>query len=434
MSGRKYFIRTALIFLLSLAPLFAQNLKQVVDLSLKQNKQLQAQKLAYKRSQLEARAVFRQTLPSIDFKASYRHVTVVPEIEFPAFFPGAVVPPIRLGLYDTYESGITASYVLFSGFALKNKVRLMTQKADLENLNLTQKQKQIVFQVIAAYRQVQGGQLEIDVLNASMERVQWQIRRLRSLVKQGMALSLDTLSLTLARLNISQQLIAARGKLATARQQLNQLVGQEVEVQPFTPPETLILNAEPLIEQMDAYRQLNQQNKMQMTNLKLTQSAYYPTLAVFASYNYGKPGLDFIQNKWMDYGIWGVSLSWNLFRWNSDKLQEQAARAGLKQIEWQKEAVKDQLKTRFDSALRDWQTMNEQKSVFKTALDVARNKMKIVESQYRQGMASVSDFNETNLELTKAELNLKRHLLLMVLKRNEIEYLSGEPITQWSIQ
>lgn len=68
-----------------------------------------------------------------------------------------------------------------------------------------------------------------------------------------------------------------------------------------------------------------------------------------------------------------------------------------------------------------------------TALSVAQQKMKIVQSRYQQGMASATDFNEANLQLTESELNLKRHYLLMVLKLNEIDYLSGKPLNQWSI-
>jgi hypothetical protein len=60
--------------------------------------------------------------------------------------------------------------------------------------------------------------------------------------------------------------------------------------------------------------------------------------------------------------------------------------------------------------------------------------MKIIESQFQQGMVSVTDFNDTNLELTEAELNHKQHLIRMALKVNEIDYISAKPISEWRVE
>ncbi len=428
------FLNVALILIFS-AQLIGQSLNQVLQTALKQNKELQAQRQQLNSAQLQAQAAFRKTLPTLDLSASYRHVTHVAQLEFPSTIPIPGFPTnVSLGQYDTYESGLTLKYVLFSGFAQKNQIKLMRQQARLANINLEEKQKEIAFKVIGAYRNVQNKQLELEVLKSSLKRIDLQIKRLKALVKQGMALSVDSLSLKLARLNVQKQIIAVQGQLAIARQQLEQLVGTKVKVEPFERATVSEPSMLPVLQEMAPYRKLKQQQAMQRTVVKINQSHYLPSLAAFASYNYGKPGLDFIKGDWMTYGIWGVNLSWNLFSWNADRLTEQAARARVKQIQWQKEAVKEQLQTRFDNALQDWQTLKEQEKVVKTALQVARQKMKIIESRYKQGMATATDFNEANLQLTEAELNLKRHYLLMALKRSEIEYLSGKPLNQWSIQ
>lgn len=421
-------------FLLFQNQVSGQDLSEILQKALKQNKEVQAQQQALQSAQLRAKAFFRKTLPSLDLSASYRHVTHVAQLKFPSTIPIPGFPTnISLGQYDTYESSLTLKYVLFSGFAQKNQVKLMNQQAGLANISLEDKQKEIAFKVIGAYRQVQAKQLELEVLKASLKRIDLQIKRVKALVNQGMALGLDSLSLKLARLNVRKQLIAAQGELEIAQQQLDQLVGSKVQVPSFQKPGPLELNVLPVVQLMTPYRLLDQQQQMQRTMVKISKARYLPSLAAFASYNYGKPGLDFIKGDWMDYGIWGVSLSWNLFSWQADRLNEQAARAQVKKIEWQKDAVKDQLQTRFENALRQWQTLKEQEKVVQTALSVAQQKMKIVQSRYQQGMASATDFNEANLQLTEAELNLKRHYLLMALKLNEIDYLSGKPLNQWSI-
>jgi outer membrane protein TolC len=69
----------------------------------------------------------------------------------------------------------------------------------------------------------------------------------------------------------------------------------------------------------------------------------------------------------------------------------------------------------------------------KRALRLARRKMNIIKSQYEQGMSSATDFNTANLDLTEARLNVQRWRLRLALKLNELEFISGKPISAWSI-
>jgi len=410
----------------------AQTLEQTVHLALQQNKTILARKQAVRKAQLEAKAAFRYTLPRLDFNASYRHVTHVPHIQFPAFLGSGT--GINLGAYDSYETGLTLRYALFNGFANRNTVRLREQRAALSQIVLQQTQKEVAFQTISAYRQVQRWLLERDVLKNSMARTDLQLARIRALIGQGMALALDSLSLTLAKLRLQKQMIEVQNHLQTAQAQLDQLTGQKVTVQAFGGEEVTACKVRPLFAQMETLKKLEQQSRMQQTQIRLKQAAYFPGVQIFAGYNYGKPGADMIRNEWMSYGVWGVNVSWNIFNWFSDRLQVQAARAEAEEIRWQKQTAKEESQTRFESALRTWQTLFEQYKVLKTAFDVAGRKMKIVEARYRQGMATVTDFNRANLDLTEAELNVKRQLLLLALQRNQVEFLSGEPINQWSIR
>ncbi len=424
---------SAFFLLCVVVPLQAQNLSKVIEWALEQNNEIKAQGQALQKAQLEARAQFRKTLPALEFNAAYRHQTLVPQINFPSVFPGGGAA-IHIGTYDTYETGLRLYYVLFSGFRLTNSVRMARQKSVLQAVQLENKKREIAFNVLRAYRQVQLQQVEVEVLNAAMKRIDLQRQRLNSLIRQGFALSLDTLSLELARLQLKSRLIAARGNIATALQQLNQLAGKQVKVEPFTSSVVSPPEVELQIEKTPPYRSVSQQEKLQQLAAKIARAAYLPSVTVYASYNYGKPGLDIINNQWNDYGIWGVNVSWNLFNWNGDRLTEQAALASAQQVAYKRAALKDQLKTRFDTAFREWQALAEQLSVFRAAQNVALTKMNLVQSRYQKGMATANDFNQANLELSEAELNLKRHLIRMALKKNEIEYLGNKPLNEWSLE
>jgi len=87
----------------------------------------------------------------------------------------------------------------------------------------------------------------------------------------------------------------------------------------------------------------------------------------------------------------------------------------------------------FNSAVKDYDYLIQQKDVLDKAVQFATQKMKIIKTHYEQGVASVTDYNSANLELTETEMNRSGLILQIVLKLNEIEYKSGKPISEWSL-
>ncbi|HUV37129.1 MAG TPA: TolC family protein [Patescibacteria group bacterium] len=412
----------------------AQSLAETVRLSLENSKSLKAEDGAARKARLEATAAFRSTLPRLDVEASYRHVTDVAGVAFPAAVPGLPAGGFDLGVYDTYEAGLTASYLLFSGFAQRNRTLMMRQRADLAEIRRADTKRHVAFQTVALYREAQSFMLEIEVLDASLERVAWQERRVGSLVEQGMALALDTLSLSLTRLDYRQKRIAASGDLRTTRQRLHQMAGRDIDVEAFRPAGHRAAPFSLSLERVEAYRLLRQQETLAATGIELKKADYYPAVALYAGYRYGRPGVDVINDEWMQYGVWGVSLNWSLFGWGSDRLETAASREDLRRATWQREALADELRTEYDNALRELQSIEEQIAAAGQYLKVARDKLSVIESRYNQGMVSTSDYNEADLELTEAELNHRRQVLRLELKINEIEFLSGASIEQWSLK
>ncbi len=428
-----YFGFLLLILGFSVYSLKGQDLQQVVQLALRKNKTVLAQMQQVKMTDFQAKAIWRRSLPQLNFESSYRHVTHVPEIEFPMLF-GKKVSPIHLGSYDTYENSLMVSYTLFSGFALQSQIHLMAQQARLQKINLEKIRKEIAFKTVLAYRNVQRYQLELESLQAGIKRINEQLARVSSLIRQGMALALDSLSLTLAKLKLEQKQIAVSGQLKNAQDELRHITGRAIRVSPFAAVKPAPLSTRLLGEQSETIKRIKQIERIKKTQLTLAQSGYYPRVQLFASYNYGRPGLDMIRNEWMDYGVWGVSLHWNLFSWSADRLNAQAAKAAIKEIQWQKEEAHEQLQNRFNAIVREWQTLRQEYQVLQSSLEVAKTKMHIIAAKYKQGMATVTDFNRANLELTEAELKVKSQLVLLILKQNQIEYFSGKPIKQWSIR
>ncbi len=416
------------IFLISLSSVEAQSLETVLQTALKNNLQVKAAAQELLAGRLESKAAFRETLPTLSIDASYNHVTDVPEIGLP-FGLGS----IKMGTYDRFESGISANYVLFSGFALQNKTNIKKQTAQMQQVGLTKAKKQTAFQVIASYRAVQSIMLQKDILRAAAQRLNLQLERARSLVDNGMILALDTLSLHIAILDYEKKTIEVSGNLKTSEQQLQNLVGEAVKVSAELPSAFMKKPPDWKSQEISDLKRMQIRRKIAESVSALAGSAFYPKIALQAAYRYGKPGLDAISNEWMQYGVWGVGLSWNIFHGRSDALKKEAALAQEKRIGYLQQATADHLKLEYDKSLNEYQFLIKQLNVSERSVKLAQEKMKIVKLQYEQGVATVTDFNFANLDLTEVQLERSGLLLQIALKFNEIEYKSGKPISEWSL-
>jgi len=420
------------IFLMKSLP--AQTLPEVVRQALHNNPDVRTKKSLVRQAELQACAAFRQTLPVVDFNASYRHITKIPRLDFSKKGISIPVTPINLGTFDTYETGISASYVLFNGFAGSEQVKIKKIQQNMANVQLRLTQKQVALQTIAAYRKVQSLLLQMESYRAARLRSEAQLNRMKSLAGQGMALAVDTLSLSLSRLNFLQKIIAAKSSAETAKQELQNIVGQPIVVAAFRDFNFKDIKLPQLhLRRDETIKRIRLQETIRKNLISIKKSAYFPSILLHASYKYGRPGADMINDKWMSYGLWGVSLNWNLFSWNADKLQSQAAESDLFQIVLLKEKATNRLQLRYQKNRREFKSLREQLKVIKQALALAQQKMNIINLRYTQGLASATDYTTANMELTQAEIKEKRHLLRMALKLNELEFVSGKPVNQWSI-
>ena len=422
-----------ILSLLFFVRLRGQSLRETLDLTLENNPHIKLQSAELEKAHLQARSAFRGTLPQIGFEASYRHATDVAEIELPGM--GGVIPSrsFQLGVFDSYESGLNINYVLFKGFALQSGVRMKENLREISRTILNKSRKEIALQTIVAYRTVQNAMLELQALKAGAERSLSQLRRVRSLQEQGMALALDTLTLSLSVLNYHQKLIAAQARLETAELHLQNLAGQKIKAESFRAVELKGKLPQLQLNANEDLRGLDIRDMLLKNTLRARKAAYYPTIALQASYKYGKPGPDIVNNEWMTYGQLGIQLSWNLFRWNADRLEVQAAKTDLKKLSWRKQKARNQLNYAYEKARRELVSLKEQLKVVGAALEIARQKMEITRTQYEQGNRTAEEYASSNLEYSQAEIKQKQHILRLLLKINEIEFIAGRPISEWSI-
>jgi outer membrane protein TolC len=322
-------------------------------------------------------------------------------------------------------------YLLFSGFAQSQSIKVKEFEHKISLVNKNQEEKEIAINVVQAYRNAQFMRLSLDILEKAKKRNNLHMQNVLALLENGMALQLDTLSLALNRMEIEQQIIQSKAVLENWLQLLETISGVKVDPLEFTETQGSIISDNYVPEGQNPFKSVLLQQQKMMAFKKITMANYYPRIWLSASFNYGKPGIDIIQNEWSTYGKWMIGLQWNIWNWGADYASVQSRELQYKALQLSGEDIQDQLKLQYDKAVRSFNALNEQLAVTKQAVKVAHEKMQIVEIRAKNGQLSATDFNDANLELSQTELKEKQLLIQLNLQANEIDFLSGKPVTNW---
>jgi outer membrane protein TolC len=419
------------VFLLLVNLMPAGELRSTIDLALDNNEQIKIYNSQLLRSREELNAINRKQLPSLNLDSSYKYISEINKMELT--LPGQGTKEIELGVHDTYDGGLTLSWLAFNGFGKESLVNIGENKLAVAELQLAKMKKDIAYRTAACYINTKLQKIQREVILTGRNRMQLQYNKVKSWVDNGTALPLDLMTISLSLAQYDQQLIASEAAIESAEDQLAILTGQKIEVPTDNLPERLEQVAPLFVSANEDVQILEVQRAVVENNRTLTAAANYPTLSLQASARSGKPGVNPVDNKWMNYTTAGAVLQWNVWDWGGRAADQAAQRQDLLTWAAQQQQLSDQIKLNYNNALRDHKAMQKQLAVLKTSVKVAQDKMQIIQDQAKNGLATATDFRDADADLTQYQLKLTQQQLNLYLKLIELDQLSGKQIKDWRI-
>ncbi|MEI7942012.1 MAG: TolC family protein, partial [Candidatus Riflemargulisbacteria bacterium] len=210
-----------LLFLMGLG--LGVTLKEALQLAQQNNCEILAVKAIDKQSAEDLSQIISKQLPMLSFEASYKYQSEVPSV---------VIPPttMKLGQNNNYDTAINLKYLLFNGFGKESQTKIALLRKEITSLQASKKAKQIAFQVVETWRELQGVALQKKILAKSKDRMSLQYKNLQALVKSGLALEIDELSLALTLKQYDLRQNELTSKQQALADQLSLLVGAEVGI------------------------------------------------------------------------------------------------------------------------------------------------------------------------------------------------------------
>ncbi|MCI0691313.1 TolC family protein [candidate division KSB1 bacterium] len=426
---------TALVFLLFAGIGTAQNplsLDEALRLARQNNLQLKKQQQKQKIAEMEVAIKRGQLLPSLDVSATSSYTDEIAKFDLPFTLPGSP-GQVELGGHDRTELAIGVRQPLFTGFRLQTQVDLAKTALESEQTLLAFLNQQTAYQVYLLFYQAQSLKKERRIQAASLARLDVQLEQARSLFKAAQVMAYDTLQVYNQTLQLKILLDQNQRDQRLVDLQMARLLDLP-EVRPIT--EADLQKPSLFSLRLDSLKQTATQRRPELSGVrlgqrsaqlsrKLAKSSYFPDVGAEAKYHYAKPGLNQVANEWMDYSTIGVSLQWNLWRWQQDRHRVEAA-----EVEYNRLTIEERelLRSIDYEVERSWENANfaaKQIQLAEHLLAQQQERYRIIGAQQREGVATTNDVIVAEADLTQAELQLQRALIQYYLSQSEILLATG---------
>ena len=195
----------------------------------------------------------------------------------------------------------------------------------------------------------------------------------------------------------------------------------EKDVMSFAASSEINLSANSNLKSLDI-----QMDKLKK-NMEIVNSQRLPSLAGFMNYQLQMQSEKFtFNNTWANSLSAGFVIQIPIFNKLSLNMKEKQIQVGIKQMEFQKQLLSENMTLAVKNAINE---MNRAKIQLESDLEAVKQAQKgfeISKVRYSTGAGTVLELNDTEVALTKSRINLNQTIYDFIKARNEYEKILGQ--------
>lgn len=420
-------------------------LSEAIQVALANNSQVKRSLLNLKDANQQVRLAWSEVLPEISGSASYTRNLEIPVNFVPAQFfdpdaPAGELIPLQFGTDNNWQGGLSVEQTLFRGEAIVgiNSSKLF-KAAQAENLRATT--QQIVTQTRIAYYNVLVAKEQLRLQEATIERLEANLKENRSRHKAGLIDEYEVLQVRVQLKNQEPQLTQARYAVEQAYRELKVVLGIPLELD-FTIQgvlNTYDVTSEQAVQEVNQnlkkvdmmtpfqfnkevdvmdiatdwrgdIRMLETRNDLMDRELRAVKSRFLPTLTANYNLNWsaaqaGNPVFYGTEDSRARSQTVGVTFSFPIFQGFQRSANLSIAQIEKKDLEEQKRAAVRSAKNEIQSARESLNQSLETAPARDQVLELAREGFERAKSRLENGLGSQLDVTNAELQLREAEAN-----------------------------
>lgn len=367
-----------------------------------------------------------QIMPQLNIEGSYTRLDKQTSLTFND-------TTYTIGSLDTYGTAATLSQLLYNGGQVNAALRAARAYRDYAKCRVDASRSAIVRDTTIAFYSALLAAAAVEVTQSSVAQLEAAVAQAEQRYARQTIAEFDFISSKVRLANERPRLVRARNQLDLARESLRNIL--KLERSDFILDGALA--CEPQVPDLQAaqahalahrpeIRQLEAMARMREEDVNVTWSEYLPSLNAFATYKGGNNNSsDFMQEGWEWRWLAGLTAKWNIYdggatraRMRSKKLELEKARANLAELK-----LLVQLEVR--QALLELKYAGEMIKGSAETVTLAAKAMDIAQVRFQQGLVTFLEFNESNLALSGARLNMHQSQHDYLAARARLRHAAG---------
>ena len=322
---------------------------------------------------------------------------------------------------------------IFSGLRTKNLVASAHERLLAQQIKISMIQNAVLVEVGNLYYEIQYNRLQQKVLEASINRINNQQKNIYNLYMSEQATPFDTLEISNKKLQLENQRAIVQDAEIILWSNFKYLLNED-ELPPITPlsPESIQFI---LLDQTDHIQQaiqtrpelknLSAQKKAQLIYSDVLKARYYPHLSASFGFNVLKMTGDLFIDEWTNFYSVMINFQWELWNWNRDSKKVQQAKLDIQNIELQESQLIQDIKHQIKVAYQNLQSSQKKIKLQKKLVSQEKERYRITDERYNQGLATFLDLDSSELAYTEAETELHKYFITWHKNRLQLDFATG---------
>jgi outer membrane protein len=418
------FLLPGLLYAQEVKPL---SLDEALKLGIANSKNLKLSQNRIDRAIAQMQITKDNVLPTANATFSYSHA----EIPTNTLVIGGADPIHLPKRADTFLGTAAVEELIYGGGKLKLAEQSTKLLTDVARLDADQSQEEISYAVINTYYSLYKVAQSKKVIQQNLEAIAAQLKQSQRFFEQGIVTKNDVLRFQLQEENINLSALEAESNRKIINYNLAILLGlpENTDIQ-INDPDAAFKIAGPLNSYIDMglanrqeLRSLDLRNQVAELNVKTVKANTKPTVGIGANLYYVNPSGNFIpsNHQYLVPMTIGANVAWNIGTLWTNKNKVSDARIQQKEVVIQKDIQLDNVKTEINRYYQSYQLAIQRIPVLETSIVQATENDKLLESKYRNNVASAIDRidaqtllyqSKINLEIAKADAGLAYYTLL----------------------
>jgi outer membrane protein len=335
--------------------------------------------------------------------------------------------------YNAYDLTLGAQQKLYDFGKTRHQVAAGRHSLKASRLDLAGSTADVIFAIKDSYFDVLKKYRLVDVNQEALDTQQKHLEETRAYYKAGVRPKIDVTTSEVEYANNRLDLIRAEFDLNIAIVNLENILGGppvagDYVLKEISAPATRLDNAQALIQTAMTGRpeieSLKDRIKASQAQVDASRAQYYPSLNAGGYYGWGNRDMP-LRDSWQA----GLFLEWPLFTGFRTKGELLEAKANLNQLKSRLKQLELEVVREVSQAVIGVNQIVEAIKTTEIAVVQAKENMELAQGRYKVGVGSVIEYNDAQLNLTRAKSNLIQSLFSHLQAMAALERAVGRDIS-----